>query len=350
MAVESIRYIKVDVDSRIPKYKQVVDSIFGAIREGHLRMGEKIPSINEVSEECLLSRDTVEKAYSHLKEQKIIVSVKGKGYYVAKTDLSSKINVLFLINKLSTYKMRIFNSFVQTLGTNANVDLDIYHCEPSIFIKVLHKKVNQYDQFVIMPHFKNENLQHMGCTEEILEVIGAIPQEKLIIMDRNILSLSMKSGRIYQDFIDDIYAALSKGLNKVKKYQKIILVYPRESVYPYPKGIVTGFKRFCIEHNFDYEILDEIYESMELQLRDLFITIEESDLVNLVKQVRDRHFKLGDEIGIISYNDTPLKELLGITVISTDFKKMGAEAAHMLLNGKKSVVKNDFNFIDRNSV
>ena len=349
-SVESIQYIKVDVDSRIPKYKQIVDAILDAIGKGHLQMGDKIPSINEVSEECLLSRDTVEKAYSQLKDLKIIVSVKGKGYYIEKTDLSSKINVLFLINKLSTYKMRIFNSFVQTLGTKANVDLDIYHCEPSLFIKILERKKNLYDQFVIMPHFKNENLQHMGCTEEILEIIKTLPQDKLIIMDRNILSLSMKSGRIYQDFIDDIYTALSKGLAKVKKYRKIILVYPRKSVYPYPKGIVTGFKKFCAEHNFDYEILDEIYEGMELQLRDLFVTIEESDLVNLVKQVRDRHYKLGEDIGIISYNETPLKELLGITVISTDFKKMGVEAAQMLLNGKKSTLKNDFNFIDRNSV
>lgn len=348
--MERLEYIDINTESRIPKYKQVMDSVINSIHKGVLGMGEKIPSINEVSEEYLLSRDTVEKAYGLLKEQNIIVSVKGKGYYIAKTDLSIKIKVLFLINKLSTYKMRIFNSFVDSLGANVRVDLDIYHCEPLVFSTILANKKNLYDHYVIMPHFKNENLQHMGCTDEILKAIHAIPKGKLIIMDRNLKSLSKEAGRIYQDFTEDIYNALTSGLEKLNKYKKIILVYPSKGVYPYPKGIVTGFKRFCIHYEIDYEILDEIYDSMELQLGDLYITIAESDLVNLVKQSRDRQLKLGEDIGIISYNDTPLKELLGITVISTNFKNMGEEAAKMILNNKPQEIKNDFNFIDRHSM
>ena len=63
--------------------------------------------------------------------------------------------------------------------------------------------------------------------------------------------------------------------------------------------------------------------------------------------IRDR---LGTDIGVISYNDTPLKDLLGITVISTDFQKMGILAAKMLLDKKPRAIKNDFNFINRFSV
>ncbi|MDV7140376.1 GntR family transcriptional regulator [Maribacter sp. TH_r10] len=348
--MERLNRFLINTDSRIPKYKQVMDSIINGINNGTLGMGERIPSINEVSEEYLLSRDTVEKAYGLLKEKRIIVSVKGKGYYIAKTDLSIKVNVLFLINKLSTYKMHIFNTFVNSLGTNANVDLDIYHCEPLVFSNILEKKKDFYDYYVIMPHFKNEDLQHMGCTDEILKAIHSIPNGKLIIMDRNLKSLSKEAGRIYQDFTEDIFKALTAAYDKLKNYRKIMLVYPNKSVYPYPKGIVTGFKRFCIQHNMDYEILDEIYEGMELQLKDLYIIIEEDDLVHLVKQVRDRHYKMGEDIGIISYNDTPLKELLGITVMSTNFKKMGEEAAKMILNNKRIEVKNEFNFIDRFSL
>lgn len=339
--------IQIDNNSRIPKYKQVMDSILKSINNGALSLGEKIPSINELSEEHLLSRDTVEKAYGLLKKQHIIESVKGKGYYIAKTDLAIKVNVLFLINKLSTYKMRIFNAFVNELGTNAKVDLDIYHCEPLVFSKILENKKTLYDHVVIMPHFKNENMQHMGCTDDILKSILSIPNEKLIVLDRNLKSLSGDAGRVYQDFTEDIYNALNKGSKKLKKYRKIVLVYPSKAVYPYPKGIVTGFKRFCIHHDLDYEILDEIYESMELQLLDLYVVIEESDLVNLVKQVRDKDYKLGKDIGIISYNDTPLKELLGITVVSTNFKKMGEEAARMILNNNRVEIKNEFNFIER---
>ena len=348
--MRKLDYIQIDSDSRIPKYKQVMDSIIQNIKDGDLQMGERIPSINEVSEEYLLSRDTVEKAYRLLKNQNIIVSVKGKGFYVSKTDLSIKVNVLFLINKLSTYKMRIFNSFVDTLGANAEVELAIYHCEPSVFTSILEKKKNQFDYFIIMPHFRDEQSQHMGCTDDILKAILSLPKGKLIIMDRNLKSLSQEAGRIYQDFTEDIYNALTSGLEKLKKYEKIILVYPKQSVYPYPKGIVTGFKRFCLHNNFNFEVLDKIYDSMELRKKDLYVIIEEGDLVNLVKQIRDHQFEIGKEIGIISYNDTPLKELLGITVVSTDFTKMGKEAATMVLHKKSATVKNDFNLINRFSL
>ena len=89
---------------------------------------------------------------------------------------------------------------------------------------------------------------------------------------------------------------------------------------------------------------------MELQSQDAYVIIEESDLVNLVRQVRKKNLTLGDDIGIISYNETPLKELLGITVISTDFNAMGETAAYMVLKNKKERVKNVFRYIERNSV
>ena len=53
---------------------------------------------------------------------------------------------------------------------------------------------------------------------------------------------------------------------------------------------------------------------------------------NLVKK-----FKLRDDFGILSYNDTPMKKFIseGITVISTDFKLMGQKAAEFALDNSK---------------
>lgn len=344
-----IGYIEVDPDSRVPKYRQIINAILKGIKSGSLMIGERVPSINEMSEKLLLSRDTVEKAYNELKEQKILESVKGKGFYIAKTDLVAKVNVLFLINKLSNYKMKIFNAFVQTLSPRVHVDLDIYHCEPMVFTKRLSTKIGQYDHYVVMSHFKTEESQHIDSTPETLSILKSIPPEKLIILDADISEISNDAGRVCQDFTNDIYHALKTRSDTLKRYRKIMLVYPSNAVYPYPTGIVTGFEKFCREQSFDFEILDKVYDGMEFQVNDLFITIEETDLVNLVKQIRDTDYKLGQEIGVISYNDTPLKELLGITVISTNFTKMGEEAAKMILEERHSVLKNEFNFIDRQS-
>lgn len=348
--MEDIHPIRIDSESRIPKYHQIVNSIVGDIEKGILTVGQRIPSINEISEEYYLSRDTVEKAYNYLKEKQIIVSAKGKGYYVARTVLPSRINILCLLNKLSSYKLQIYNSFVSSLGTNAHVDLTIYHADPNIFLTALREGTGRYDYFVVMPHFKDAHLAHESTTAEVLDALRKIPEDRLLLLDNYLPELKRDVASVYQDFKNDIYEALREGQSRLKQYTKIILVYPRKTVYPYPLDILQGFQKFCSDAGFDFEILEELYNDMELQPKDAYITIEENDLVRLIKQVRDKKFVLGKDIGVISYNDTPLKDLLGITVISTDFQVMGETAAYMILKKKRETVKNVFRFIDRGSV
>lgn len=344
------RKLRIDGESRIPKYRQIVNIIIEDIEKGVLTVGQRVPSINEISEEFYLSRDTVEKAYNYLKEKQIIVSAKGKGYYVSRTILPSKINVLFLINKLSSYKLQIYNSFVDSMGSNAKVDLNIYYCDPKLFLNTLDENTGRYDYYVVMAHFKDDHLTHQSTTSEVLDALRKIPEDKLILLDNCVPDLEKNVASIYQDFKMDIYEALSEGREILSRYDKLILVYPQKTVYPYPLGILRGFQKFCTEFHFGFEVLEEIYNDMELQAKDAYIIIEELDLVNLVKQARDKNLNPGDDIGIISYNDTPLKELLGITVISTDFKLMGETAAYMILKKKKEAVKNVFRFINRNSI
>ncbi|AQS95280.1 transcriptional regulator [Polaribacter sp. BM10] len=345
-----LKLITIEENSRVPKYQQIIDSIIHNISRDKLVMDQKIPSINMLSEEFNLSRDTVEKAYSILKERKIITSIRGKGFYISRTKLISKVNILFLVNKLSSYKLRTYNHFIDSIGANSHTDLHIYHCDETLFLNLIEKNKRAYDYFIIMPHFKTEDSKHISLPEKVLKTIQKIPNEKLIILDNIKENIHDSLIQIYQDFENDIYNALNEGVNKIKNYKKIILVYPEKAVYPYPRRILHGFRKFCVEHNLDFEILDKIYDDMILIKGDLFITIEESDLVNLVKQAREDEFKLGKDIGVISYNDTPLKELLGITVISTDFKVMGETAAEMILNKTKGKVKVPFNFIDRESL
>jgi len=347
-----IKFIKIEEDSRIPKYQQIIDSIIYNISIGNLTMDQKIPSINRFSEEFYLSRDTVEKAYGILKERNIITSIRGKGYYIARTKLISKTNIIFFVNKLSSYKLRTYNHFIDSIGPNTHTDLHIYHCDETIFLNLLAKNKMAYDYFVIMPHFKTDESKHVSFTDNVLKEIKTLPKEKLIILDNSTPKPIIEDNivEIYQDFENDIYHALLKGAKKIQKYKKLILVYPESSIYPYPRRILYGFKRFCIENKIAFEILDEIYNDMILKRGDLFITIEESDLVNLVKRIREDEYVIGTDIGIISYNDTPLKELLGITVMSTDFKIMGETAASMIINKEKGKIKIPFNFIERESL
>jgi DNA-binding LacI/PurR family transcriptional regulator len=76
------------------------------------------------------------------------------------------------------------------------------------------------------------------------------------------------------------------------------------------------------------------------------------DLVEIVKKATAKNLKLGKTIGVITYNDSPFKEILagGISVLSTDFQRMGAEVADMILTCARRKVKNPFSLILRSSV
>jgi DNA-binding transcriptional regulator YhcF (GntR family) len=342
--------VRINKHSSIPKFIQVADSISEDISNGNIKKQQRIPSINDLSDSSRLSRDTIEKAYKILRERDLIFSVKGKGYFTAGNDSESKSTIFFLINKPSSYKMEVYNAFVNKIGNKADVDMYLYYCDEQLFINALKKNINSYNYFVIMPHFKSKSKNHVCYTPKVIKAIETIPKEKLIIIDNSYTEISGTFAAIYQDYKEDIIHALEEGLEKLKKYKKIILVYPTKLVFPYPTGILVGFIKFCEQYGFEFEILDKIYDELEFESKEAYITIEEEDLVHLVQQIREKNLVMGEDIGLISYNETPLKALLGITVISTDFKGMGEATAELVLSNKKDISKNPFNYIERNSL
>lgn len=74
--------------SMVPIYEQLMDQIKNEIIEGSLNAGTALPSVRALSGELKISALTVKKAYDRLEEDGFIVTVHGKGSYVAKTDRS----------------------------------------------------------------------------------------------------------------------------------------------------------------------------------------------------------------------------------------------------------------------
>ena len=334
---------EIDSNRRTPKYLQIVHSITKAIKQGHYKKGDRIFSINELSNEYLLSRDTVQKAYELLEKERIIEGIRGKGFYINRTDIVVSYRILLLFNKISNYKKMVYNSFVQTMGRKATVDLKIHHSSSKVFSNIIESSLGEYDYYVIMPHFYED-------VEESCKAIQKIPAEQLLILDKDINDYPKEYAAVYQDFQKDIGEALESGLETLKKYKKLILVHPKMPAYP--QEIVLGFRSFCLQEDFHYEIINEINTKDSPEPGAVYIVIEETDLVNLIKNCRSGKLRVGKDIGIISYNETPLKEILldGISVISTDHTKMGETAARMILDHKIEKVKNPFTLIQRKSL
>jgi DNA-binding transcriptional regulator YhcF (GntR family) len=336
------RFLSIDQNSKIPKYQQVVDTIVSDIEIGIVKVGDKIPSINETSEEYYLSRDTVEKAYKILRHRGVITAVRGKGYYVSSTTRSEGRRILLVFNKLSDHKKTIYNSFVKKLGDTATVDLQIHHSDGAMLEKIIIENLGKYDYYVLMPHLRQE-------TESVKAAINKIPKERLLLVNKDVEGVDGKYGCVFEDFEIDIHQALYTGIDRIRKYKKLFLVFPTENYYC--SGIKTGFINFCEEEGFEYEILEGAFRH-EVHTRECYVVIEEADLVEIIKQAAAKDLKLGKNIGIITYNDTPFKEILagGISVLSTDFTQMGETMAEMVSAFSREKVKNPFKLILRNSV
>ena len=332
---------RIDGRRKEPKSKQIIQSVSEAVKRGEVPIGERLPSLNNVSFELDVSKDTVQRAYIGLCDRGIIESIPGKGFYVKSRPSDSALNILLVFNKLTAYKKTIYNAFVHTLSTRASIDFHVHDYDPKRFESIIKSHLDRFDYYVIMPFFYHYD-------KKIIDLFRLIPGNKLVLVNKDVPFLDYDYPCIYEDFESDICEALFPVLNEIRDYKRIILVYPLDPMSN--REIITGFEKFCRMHDLSHEVHIGMSDII-LQKKDLYIIIDDDDLAEFIKLCGDMNYRIGKDAGIISYNETVLKEVLaeGITVISTDFKFMGERLASMLLSGEKVKIKNPFRMIRRKS-
>lgn len=300
--------------SDIPKYQQLVNGINNAIGENILQKGELLPSVNSICKTNQLSRDTVFKAYSILKDQKVIDSVPNKGYYV----LGETRKVLLVLDTFKAYKEVLYHSFVNNLPDNVIADVQFHHYNIDVFKTIINNSVGKYYKYVVM------NFDH----EDISPTLSAISNDKLLLIDWNIHS-DDKKNYIFQDFGKAFYEALTNATDLFKKYQNIQFVYPNYTNHPIET--VDYFKKFCADFNFKYKIITNP-KDFDIEKGVAYISISDRILGHFLEQCKEKDLEPGKDVGFLSYNETPMKKFIykGISVISTDFKALGTKAASFI--------------------
>ena len=332
----------IDEYSATPKYLQLSRLVIKAIEQGKLKMDSMLPSINEVSCNLELSRDTAEKGYRYLKKKGIINSVPGKGYYITNTNFKQQLKVFLLFNKLSAHKKIIYDAFIATLGQDVTVDFYIYNNNFSLFKHFLANQKDDYSHYVIIPHFIDDD----GFARD---VINLLPKHKLVMLDKLLPGIEGEYAAAYENFEQNIYNALEQALAPLSKYHTIKIIFPKQSYFP--KEILKGFIRFCQQYAFTHQVVNNI--SIEpINAGEVFINLMEDDLVVLLERLISLGSTIGKDVGVISYNETPLKKILvnGISTISTDFSFMGNAAANLILDNSRRHIEVPFYFTKRASL
>jgi len=332
---------KIDQRSMVPVYKQIVQSVLDGIVEKRVAVGMKMPSIHKIRNEFGFAPGTVIRAYEELREMSIISSHQGKGYYISNIEINQKTKVFLLFDRMNAYKETLYDAILHHLNAGIEVDVFFHHYDIKRFEKLIRENVGKYTYYAVMPHFN----------EDVSKILNKIPENKLIIIDKPVPHLSGKYAAIYQNFESDIYVGLNSRKSRFAKYKRFVFSSSDSPFQFIPDGCVKGFIKFCKEIKMPYEIVKKIDVS-NVQSETVYLIYSDMELISLIKKLDSLHWHPGKEIGIISYDDTPMKEILkeGISVLTTDFKHMGQQVASFI-NGKSFIQQpNPFRFILRGSL
>lgn len=319
--------------SDTPKYQQLVNAIIDAISEQLILKGELLPSVNSMRNENKLSKDTVFKAYSILKNQGIIESVPNKGYYV----LGETRKILLVLDTFKAYKEVLYHSFINNLPENFIVDVQFHHYHLENFKNIINNSIGKYYKYVVMDFNHKES-----------ELLSVIPNDKMVLIDWNI-NATETNNFVFQDFGQSFYDALLGAVESFKKYKEIHFVYPNYTNHPIET--VAFFEKYCNDFQLNYKIITNP-KVFKIKKNVAYISVSDRILGQFLEQCQDKNLELGKDVGFLSYNETPMKKFIhsGISVVSTDFKALGLKAAEFITNGEPLQLYIPTNLILRNSL
>lgn len=303
------------------KVKQLSESLRTAISTGQYKEGDALPSINKISAQYGIARDTVFKAFQDLKEKGIIESTPTKGYFVSTTAN----NILVMFDYISPFKNDLYKEITANLPDSYKLDIFLHNFSERTFNNIILDSIGRYNLYVITSI----------VNDEYAEILDRLDNSKVLLIDLGKFKKD-KFSYICQGFDATLYECLLSGLDSLKNYKKINFIFPLSAEHP--KSCIPDFEKFCKNYGFEYHIhTEEKLNDSDINPENVYLFARHSDVIEGVKIVRRKKLKLGEDVGFIALNDTPMLEVIenGITSISTDFRQMGRLTAEYIKTRKK---------------
>lgn len=74
--------IRIDPDSAVPIYLQIVHAVKHQVASGRLRPSEQLPTVRELATGLRINPNTVARAYDQLDQDQVITTQQGRGTFV----------------------------------------------------------------------------------------------------------------------------------------------------------------------------------------------------------------------------------------------------------------------------
>ncbi len=94
-----------EFNNNLPIYLQIMDLIKNQVSKGELSIGEKLPSVRELSKDLKVNPNTIQRVYQELEREEIIYTQRGMGSFITE-------DVELIKNLKSESVMSLIENFV----------------------------------------------------------------------------------------------------------------------------------------------------------------------------------------------------------------------------------------------
>src|SRR6202790_5060391 len=84
--------LRLDLQSGVPVYRQIIDQVLGGISTGGLKPGDQLPTVRQLAVDLAINPNTVVRAYRELEIREVLATQQGTGTFITeKTPQASEL-------------------------------------------------------------------------------------------------------------------------------------------------------------------------------------------------------------------------------------------------------------------
>ena len=349
--------------SKTIKYIAIKNHILQMIQDGKYKIGDKLPSENEIAKEHDVSVITSKKALDELQNDGYIYRIKGSGSFVAeieKTDNTKDVRMIAMVLPLGNETgggMELFygvEMIAKKHGYYVSLKNTHYDCqtEREIILGLLKDNI---DGIIYYPSYSSENF----------DLIKKLSMEKypIVVIDKTIYDIDIDtvlcdnyagSYKMTKYLLEmghkNIAFVCEDGIDKTSSVRERFLGYCAaisEADISLDVNLVLCSKAACGQEPkksnrvlFGEEIVEELEKNKNITAVQ---AASDADAVELIQQCKKKNIAVPDEVTIVGFDDLDVASYITpqLTTVKQDFKDIGKNAAELLFkriydNGRKT--------------
>jgi DNA-binding LacI/PurR family transcriptional regulator len=336
--------IFINRNSLTPPFRQIKEHIKDLVDNNEYKENQGIPSVREISRITGVSVATVQKAFGELKQEKLIYSKAGAGYFVARQSSISNNVFVFLPSNRLTFYTYILDGMFEANGSK-DLSLQIYSLDTDKLawndrtIELLQKA--RRDKCGVI--FIEEAFGEMR--RECLNTAKKVPFvtiEWILEHSINIVNDYRRSGYAMVEYLVTKRNASSilvlKGREKQYNARERIMGM-REAAHAY--HLVDGKTIVFVDTDFDaisaYETIKRSYPS--LQKSDAVICANDYEAMGAIGAFLEKRILVGKDVALIGFGNMidTVTSYLPLTTMDQRLKLIGIKAIEAIQNLRKGV-------------